>query len=104
MIRMPGPGRGTAGARRSDLGHAELEPDRAHLVLEQRPQRLDQGELQVVGQAADVVVRLDVGRALAAAGLDDIGVEGALDEELDGVPRQPGVSRRRRGPPARRPG
>ena len=40
-------------------------------------------ELQVVRQAADVVVRLDVRRALAAAGLDDVGVERALHEELD---------------------
>ena len=28
------------------------------------------------------MVALDVGRALAAAGLDDVGVQGALDEEL----------------------
>ena len=33
--------------------------DRPDLVLEQRPKRLDQGELQVLRQAADVVVRLD---------------------------------------------
>ena len=51
--------RGTAGARRSPR-QAELLADRAHLVLEQRPQRLDQLELQVVGQPADVVVALDV--------------------------------------------
>jgi hypothetical protein len=31
------------------------------------------------------VVALDVGGALAAAGLDDVGVERALHEELDGV-------------------
>ncbi len=45
-------------------------------------QRLHERELQVVGQAADVVVALDVGRPGAAAGLDDVGVERALDEEL----------------------
>ena len=61
------------------------------LVLEQGAQRLDQRELQVVGQAADVVVRLDVGRALAAAGLDHVGVERALDEELDGLAGVAGV-------------
>ena len=42
-------------------------------------------ELQVVGQPADVVVRLDVRRAGAAAGLDDVGVERALHEELDAL-------------------
>ena len=86
------------------LGHAELEPDLAHLVLEQRAQRLDELELQVLGQPADVVVRLDVGRAGAATGLDDVGVERALDEELDRVLVVAAACRRRRGPPARRPG
>ena len=59
---------------------AELLADQADLVLEERAQRLDQLELEVVGQAADVVVGLDVGGAGAAAGLDDVGVERALDE------------------------
>jgi hypothetical protein len=54
-----------------------------HLVLEELPEGLYQPELQVLGQPADVVVRLDgVGVLLAAAGgragLDDVGVEGAL--------------------------
>ena len=31
------------------------------------------------------MVALDVRRALTAAGLDDVGIEGALDEEFDGV-------------------
>ena len=62
---------------------AELLADLADLVLEQRAQRLDQLELEVVGQAADVVVGLDVRGAGAAAGLDDVRVERALDEELD---------------------
>ena len=68
------------------LGQAELRADRAHLVLEERAQRLDERELQVVGQAADVVVALDVRGAGAAAGLDDVGIERALDEELDRSP------------------
>ena len=38
------------------LGQAELGADRADLVLEQRAQRLDELELEVLGQAADVVV------------------------------------------------
>ena len=67
-----------------DLGRqAELLADQADLVLEQRAQRLDELELEVVGQAADVVVGLDVGGAGAAAGLDHVGVERALHEERD---------------------
>ena len=41
------------------VGQAELGADRAHLVLEQHPQRLDELEAEVLGQAADVVVGLD---------------------------------------------
>ena len=83
-IARPGPGNGW---RADDLlGQAELGADRAHLVLEQRAQRLDQRELQVVGQPADVVVALDVRGAVAAAGLDDVRVERALDQELDARP------------------
>ena len=59
-MRMPRPGPGERLAP-DDLGRqAELLADPADLVLEQRAQRLDQLELQVVGQAADVVVALDV--------------------------------------------
>ena len=47
-----GPDPGTAGATPSTRGKPELEADRAHFVLEQRLQRFDQLELQVVGQAA----------------------------------------------------
>jgi hypothetical protein len=39
-------------------GQAEFQADGAHLVLEQLAQRLDQLELHVLGQAADVVVDL----------------------------------------------
>ena len=83
MIRMPSPGPGNGWRQTISGGQAELLADQAHLVLEQRAQRLDQLELQVVGQAADVVVRLDVGGAGPAAGLDDVGVERALHEERD---------------------
>ena len=79
---------GQAGAgERMPPHHRRRQPqllaDVPDLVLEQGAERLDEAELQVVGQPPDVVVALDVGRALAAAGLDDVGVEGALDEELD---------------------
>ena len=70
------------------LGQAQLAADLAHLVLEQRAQRLDQRELQVVRQAAHVVVALDVGSALAAAGLDHVGVERALHEVVDRAGRR----------------
>ena len=83
MIRMPSPGPGNGWRQTISDGQAELLADQPHLVLEQGAQRLDQLELQVVGQAADVVVGLDVGGAGAAAGLDDVGVERALHQEGD---------------------
>jgi hypothetical protein len=57
---------GKAGAREwmspdDPLRQAELQPELPHLVLEQVAKRLDEFELQVVGQAADVVVELDGG-------------------------------------------
>ena len=64
------------------VGQTQLAADRAHLILEEGAQGLDQLEGHVLRQAAHVVVALNVGRALAAAGLDDVGVQGALDEEL----------------------
>ncbi len=89
-IARPGPGERLAPHHR--LGQTELEADRAHFVLEQRLQGLDQLELQVVGQAADVVVALDVRGSGAAARLDDVGVERALHEELDVAPPSNGPS------------
>lgn len=59
----------------------------AHLVLEQPLEGLHQLELEVLGEAPHVVVALDrVAVLLVAAGggarLDDVRVEGALDEDL----------------------
>ncbi len=82
-IRMPRPGPGNGCRQTIASGQPQLEADLAHLVLEQRAQRLDQGELQVVRQAADVVVGLDVRGARAAAGLHDVRVERALHQEVD---------------------
>lgn len=62
---------------------AELLADHPDLVLEQLAQRLDELELQVLGEAAHVVVGLDVRGAGAAAGLDHVRVERALDQERD---------------------
>jgi hypothetical protein len=79
ITRIASPGPGTAAARRSRAG-AEPFAERSDLVLEQPPQRFDQLELEVVRQAADVVVGLDVRGAGAATGLHDIRVQRALDQ------------------------
>ena len=47
------------------LGQAELAAERAHLVLEQLAQRLDQLHVHALRQAADIVVRLDRHRRAA---------------------------------------
>jgi len=66
------------------VGHAEVAADAADLVLEEVAQWLDELELHVRGQAADVVVALDgLRRTFDAGGLDDVGVERALDEPGD---------------------
>ena len=64
---------------------AELDADAPHLVLEQLAQRLDQLQLHVLGQAADVVVALDDMRlaGLAAGGFDHVRIDRALREEVD---------------------
>ena len=64
------------------IGQAKLATNRTHLVLEQGAQGLNQLEGHVLGQAAHVVVALNIRRALTAAGLDDVGVQGTLDQEL----------------------
>src|SRR5579875_3242020 len=68
------------------LRQAELEADLANFVFEQISQWLDQGEAEVLGQAADVVVRLDAGSALTRGGggaLNDVRVERSLYEKVD---------------------
>ncbi len=67
-------------------GEAEFAPDRAHLVFEEEAQRLDQLELHIGRQPADIVVGLDlVGHAgiLWRRALDHVGVEGPLRQELE---------------------
>ncbi|MDT4821147.1 hypothetical protein FQZ97_543100 [compost metagenome] len=66
--------------RRQAQGHAEF----ADFVLEQFTQRLQQLQVERVGQAAHVVVRLDGGglAGLGACGFDDVGVNGALGQPL----------------------
>src|SRR4051794_2643391 len=61
---------------------AELRRDSPDLVLEEHPQWLDQLHLHLLGQPADVVMRLDGrGGPPVAARLDHVGVQRALNEE-----------------------
>jgi hypothetical protein len=69
--RIARPGPGTDGGRRR-LGQAELAAEHAHLVLEQLAQRLDQLHVHALGQAADIVVRLD--RHRRAAGEETLSI------------------------------
>ena len=74
---------------------AELEPEGADLVLEKLLERLDQGELEVLGKAADVVVGLDDVRGpLDRVALDDVGIDRPLGQERD--PAELGSPRVRR--------
>ena len=65
----------------------------AHLIFEQTAQRLHQLELQILGQAADVVVALDLHRHplaslrvdVGAGRLDHIGIKRALGEVIEGA-------------------
>src|SRR3970282_2601574 len=61
---------------------AELGADLSDLVLEQVAQRFDELEMHALGQAADVVMRLDeVGLTRRRSGrFDDIGVDRSLRE------------------------
>ena len=76
------------------VGQSQLLAHVADLVLEEASQRFDEVERQVLGQSADVVVALDVGR-VARARLDDVGVERALDEESRTVAALAEVARHR---------
>ena len=74
------------------LGQAQGAAHLAYLVFKQAPQWFHQLELEILGQAADVVVALDLdGNPLAGFGidvgarrLDHIGIEGALGQEIKG--------------------
>ena len=70
------------------VGQAELAAERAHLVLEQLAQGLDQLHVHALGQAADIVVRLDGDRRPAGErhALDHVGIECALRQESGRLP------------------
>ena len=61
------------------VGQTQLLADHAHLVLEEELERLDQLEVEILRQAADVVMRLD------RAALEDVGIDGALCKEVDAL-------------------
>ena len=65
------------------LRQAELAAERAHLVLKQQTQRLnDLLEIHKVRQAADVVVALDDGGDIRA-GFDHVGIDRTLSQIVD---------------------
>src|SRR5712691_1683513 len=66
------------------LGQAERAAEYAHLVLEQLTQRFDELHVHPLGQAPDIVVRLDGHRRSAGErhALDHVGIKRALREEL----------------------
>ena len=63
---------------------AEFLAERPHLVLEEFAQRLDQLHVHALGQAADIVMRLDGGGGGSGEGdaFDHIWIEGTLGEEI----------------------
>ena len=82
-MRIARPGPGERLPPDHPLRHAELLADAPHLVLEEQAQRLDELHRHVVGQPADVVMRLDrLGDAVGAARLDHVGVERPLHEPV----------------------
>ena len=83
MMRMARPGPGNGWRQTIASGRPSSAPSARTSSLKSVRSGSTSVELQVVGQAADVVVRLDVGRAGAAAGLHDVGVKRALHQELD---------------------
>ncbi len=63
--------------------NAQLTTHTANLVFEKAAQGFNQLELHIVGQTANIMVGLDGLRgALDRAGLNDIGVDGALSQPL----------------------
>src|SRR5665213_3558136 len=63
------------------FGHLQVAADAADFVLEEVAERLDEFELHVRGQAADVVVALDdVRRPVDTGRFNDVGIERALHQ------------------------
>ena len=83
MMRIPRPGPGNGCRQTIASGRPSSRPTRRTSSLNSARSGSTSENCEVVGQPADVVVRLDVGRAGAAPRLDDVGIERALHEELD---------------------
>ena len=67
------------------LRQAQLTAQLTDLVLKEHPQGLDDLlEVHIVRQAAHVVVALDDG-GITGTGLDHIGIDGALGQEVHGT-------------------
>ena len=61
------------------VGDAQRAAHAAHLVLEQKTQRLDDLQVHLLGKTAHIVVRLDRGRrSVHRARLDDVGIDRTL--------------------------
>ena len=67
---------------------AELPANGADLVLEQKAEGFNEGELYIIGKTTDVMVALNVRSTSASTGLNDVRVQGALNEEIDGRTRR----------------
>ena len=84
-MRMARPGPGNGWRPTKLAGRPSSRAERPHLVLEEFAQGLDQLHVHPLGQAADIVMRLD--RHRRAAGerhrFDHVGIERALGEERD---------------------
>jgi hypothetical protein len=55
-------------------GYPELYANVANFVLKERSQRFDKCKVQVIWQASDVVVTLDIRGARSSTGLHNIGI------------------------------
>ena len=85
MIRTARPGPGNGCRQTISAGRPSSRPTWRTSSLNSARSGSTSSNAEVRGQPADVVVRLDAGRAGAAAGLHHVGVERALDQEADRV-------------------
>ena len=70
--------------RQNFFRHAQFPADQPHFILEQLPQRLDQFQLHLLRQAADVVMTLDHGRRPAHRNrFDHVRIERALNQKAN---------------------
>ena len=80
MIRTASPGPGNGWRQTISSGRPSSSPTRRTSSLKRFRSGSTSVELHVLRQAADVVVTLDL-RGVLRAGLDHVGIEGALHQE-----------------------